>query len=35
MREVLDVMKNNNFMALFLASICFGTASGFTAALSN
>jgi Na+/melibiose symporter-like transporter len=34
MREVLDVMKNNNFMALFLASICFGTASGFTAALS-
>jgi Na+/melibiose symporter-like transporter len=33
-REVLDVMKNNNFMALFLASIFFGTASGFTAALS-
>ena len=33
-REVMDVMKNNNFMALFLASICFGTASGFTAALS-
>jgi Na+/melibiose symporter-like transporter len=33
-REVLDVMKNNNFMALFLASICFGTASGFTAALA-
>lgn len=34
MREVMDVMKNNNFMALFLASIFFGTASGFTAALS-
>jgi Na+/melibiose symporter-like transporter len=34
LREVLDVMKNKNFMALFLASICFGTASGFTAALS-
>ena len=33
-REVMDVMKNNNFMALFLASIFFGTASGFTAALS-
>ena len=33
-REVVDVMKNNNFMALFLASIFFGTASGFTAALS-
>lgn len=32
--EVLDVMKNRNFMALFLASIFFGTASGFTAALS-
>ena len=30
----MDVMKNNNFMALFLASIFFGTASGFTAALS-
>ena len=33
-REVLDVMKNNNFLALFLASICFGTASGFTASLA-
>ena len=33
-KEVMDVMKNNNFMALFLASIFFGTASGFTAALS-
>lgn len=33
-REVLDVMKNNNFLALFLASICFGTAAGFQAALS-
>ena len=33
-REVMDVLKNNNFMALFLASIFFGTASGFTAALS-
>ncbi|MCH1568589.1 MAG: MFS transporter [Alphaproteobacteria bacterium] len=33
-REVLDVMRNNNFMALFMASLFFGTASGFTAALS-
>lgn len=32
--EILDVFKNKNFQALFLASIFFGTASGFTASLS-
>jgi len=34
LREILDVFKNKNFQALFLASIFFGTASGFTASLS-
>ena len=32
--EILDVMRNKNFLALLLASVFFGTASGFQAALS-
>lgn len=32
--EILDVLKNRNFLALFLASVFFGTAAGFQAALS-
>ena len=32
--EIMDVLKNNNFLALFLASVFFGTAAGFQAALS-
>lgn len=32
--EIFEVFKNKNFQALFLASIFFGTASGFTASLS-
>ncbi len=32
--EVLDVLKNRNFLAVFLASVFFGTATGFQAALS-
>ena len=32
--EILQVMRNRNFLALFLASIFFGTAAGFQAALS-
>jgi Na+/melibiose symporter-like transporter len=32
--EILQVMRNPNFLALFLASIFFGTATGFQASLS-
>lgn len=32
--EIFEVFKNKNFQALFLASVFFGTASGFTASLS-
>ena len=32
--EILEVMRNRNFLALFLASVFFGTAAGFQAALS-
>lgn len=32
--EILEVMRNRNFLALFLASIFFGTAAGFQASLS-
>lgn len=34
MHEILDVLKNRNFSALLFASIFFGTAAGFQAALS-
>ena len=32
--EILEVMRNRNFLALFLASVFFGTAAGFQASLS-
>ena len=33
-REIFEVMRNRNFLALLLASVCFGAAGGFQAALS-